>query len=113
MGDGFQLSVSAIGRLADSFSGQQDRFHEVGGPLREAAGSISTGDAALDAETRDVIGRVNDLFVLIGDTYGRFADALNTVVDNYQQADQQVADSYRELLDGGAESTGTAGMPIA
>ncbi len=100
VGDGFQLSVSSVTDLADAFAEKQQRFHEVGGPLREAAASIDTGDPGLDAETRDVIRRVNDMFVLIGDTWGRFADALDTVVDNYQQADQQVADGYRALGDG-------------
>lgn len=104
MGDGFQLSVSALTGLADAFADQQQMFHQLGGPLQAAAAPIDTGDPGLDAETRDVIGRVNDMLMLIGDTWDRLAGTVDTVVDNYQQADQQVADSYRELMDG----TGTA-----
>jgi hypothetical protein len=111
MGDGFQLSVSAVTRLADAFADKEQRFHEVGGPLQEAASSIDTGDPGLDAETRDIIRRVNDMLVLIGDTWGRFADALDTVVENYQQADQQVAESYQSL---GATAAGTTdNVPMA
>ena len=112
MGDGFQLSVSAVARLADAFADKQKRFHQVGDPLTEAAASIDTGDASLDAETRDVIRRVNDMFALMGDTWWRLAGAVDTVVDNYQQGDEQVADSYRELMDD-VSGAGTADVPMA
>lgn len=100
MSDGFELSVSAVSRLADAFADKQDRFRQVGAPLTAAAASIDTGDAGLDAETRDVIRRVNDMFALMGDTWWCLAGAVDTVVDNYQQGDQQVADGYRALMDG-------------
>lgn len=113
MGDGFELSVSAVSGLADAFADQQQRFHQLGGPLQDAAATIDTGDAGLDVETRAVIGRVNTMLGLIGDTWDRLAGAVDTVVDNVQQTDQQVADSYRELSDGAA-GTGTAqNVPMA
>ena len=112
MGDGYQLSVSAVTRLADSFAGHQQPVRAIGGPLLDAAGSINTGDPALDAETRDVISRVNELFTLVGDTLGRFSDALNDVVDNYQQGDQQVADSFAELMDGNVPGSTATDAPV-
>ena len=99
MGESFQLSVSAVTRMADAFADRRETFHQIGAPLTAAAAAIDTGDAGLDAETREVVRRVTEMFALMGDTWWRLAGAVDTVVDNYQQGDQQVADSYRELMD--------------
>ena len=112
MGDGYQVSVSAVTRLADSFVGHQQPVRAIGAPLLDAASLINTGDPTLDAETRTVISRVNDLVTLVGDTLGRFSEALNDVVDNYQQGDQQVADSFAELMDDNVLGATTTDAPI-
>jgi hypothetical protein len=112
MGDGFQLSVSAVTQLADSFADKQQRFQEVGGPLQDAAAAIDTGDPGLDAETRDVMRRVNAMFVAIADAWDHGAGALDTVVENHQQIDQQVAGGYGALMDG-TPATGTADVPMS
>jgi hypothetical protein len=99
--DGFTVSTPTVGKLADTFTTQQQNFHDLGSPLTRAAAAVNTGDGGVDADTRAVAGQVNDVFTRIGAAMGQAGAALADVVAGYQDADQQVADGYRGL---GADS---------
>jgi len=101
MGDGYHVSLSAMSGLTDSFSQRQQDFHQVAGPMRDGAAGISTGDPALDTETRDLINFVKATYARVGDVLASVGGAVDVVAGNYQDGDTQVATSYQQLMDGG------------
>jgi uncharacterized protein YukE len=98
MSDGFQVSLSALTGLAGTFDSRQQGFRSLGGPLRQSAAAVRTGDAALDSEIQNVVGHCDAVFGQMADALGQFADGLRANAQNYQDVDSQTAQSLQALM---------------
>lgn len=100
MSQGHNVNVSAVHDLAGTFAGQQETMRALGGPLHQGAGTVNTGNPALDAETRAVIEQVTQLFTSMSGAFGRISADLRDVATEFQEFDRQVADNETRTVAG-------------
>jgi hypothetical protein len=97
MSDGFAVDLDAVTRLADTLAEQQQAVATSGGPMRQRADRLDTGDPALDAETRALVAEADNLVIRFADAFVAIANGLDTAVESYRSYDAEAAASYREL----------------
>ncbi|HEX6352954.1 hypothetical protein [Actinophytocola sp.] len=96
MSASFHVSVSEVTRLARTFAERQQIPADLGGPLRQSAGGMRTGDPALDAEARQLFDQYQALLDGVRDAFDYTAGALTDVADASQRFDEERAAEQRE-----------------
>jgi hypothetical protein len=94
MDDDFHVRLPALTQLAGSFESRQRALTDLGGPPQHSAGSLVTGDAALDAETRQLFGRIAELTALLGEVFATASVVLAEAAADYKQIDDEAKDGF-------------------
>ena len=98
MSDGYQVSPAALTGLAATFESRQQSFRSAGGPLRQGAAAVSTGDASLDAEIRNVVGQCDAVLGQMADALGKAAAGLRANAQDYQDTESENAQDFDDLM---------------
>lgn len=98
MSASFHVSVPAVTQLAGTFAQRQQIPADLGGPLRESAGGIRTGDPALDAATRQLFDRYQAVLDRVREAFEYTAGELTQVADAAQRFDEDRAAEQREQV---------------
>jgi hypothetical protein len=91
MSASFHVSVPVVTQLARTFAERQQIPADLGGPLRESAGGMRTGDPALDAETRQLFDQYQALLDRIREAFEYTSGRLTEVADASQRFDEERA----------------------
>ena len=113
------LNPPAVVALADELERKPIVLESLGSRMVQSAGSVNSGAADLDAQTRAAIGKVQAAFAGCGKAFEAITDALDDTVRKYLAANEAAAADQQELrarldalrLDSGG-STPVSGAPV-